>query len=166
MTRATELAQALGGHLVVVGIGNPRRGDDGAGSLLARRLAGTPGITSFDAEDVPESWVGPIAAAVPDFVLLVDAVHLGQAPGTVALARREDLVLRGADTHRPSLYLMMEYLERTTRAPIRLLAIQPKELGLDAPMSPEVEASVAALVRILRGLGRRPAAVLTAEASA
>jgi len=166
MTLARQLAHALTGRVVVVGIGNPRRGDDGAGSLLARRLGAIPGLTSFDVEEVPESWVAPIAAARPDFILLVDAVHLGADPGTVALTRAEDLAPRGADTHRLSLRLLMELLERRTGAPTRLLAIQPRELGFGAPMSPEVVTSVDALAALLTRLARHQRAAGITEAPA
>ena len=97
---ALDLHARLGRSVVVMGIGNPERSDDGAGLLVAGLVADAaprdalPGgrrVTVLMAEEVPESWVGPAAAARPDTVLMVDAADLGAAPGSVALREPEDL---------------------------------------------------------------------------
>jgi hydrogenase 3 maturation protease len=150
MNLGRELEEALQGRVVVVGVGNALRGDDGAGCLVARRLAGTPGLTVIEAEEVPESHVGPIARERPDTVLMVDAVHLDAPPGAVALVRRHDLTGKVTNTHRLPLALVMEYLERETGAATFLLAIQPRELSFAGPMSNEVLEAAGRVVELLR----------------
>lgn len=69
--------------ILVVGIGNPDRGDDGIGPLIARQLVGrvSPDVAiierSGDALSLIEDW------ANRDAVILVDAAAAGTAPGSV-----------------------------------------------------------------------------------
>ena len=128
MTLADELAARLSGNVVVVGVGNPLRGDDAAGCLVARRLHGTPGVRVIEAEEVPESFVGDIAAAVPDAVALVDAVDLGREPGAVAVLEKEQVAAYAPTTHRMPLSLVMEVAHRRTGADVFLIAVQPSRV--------------------------------------
>ena len=150
-----------------MGIGNPERSDDGAGPLVAGLVAdAAPGdalpggrrVTVLLAEEVPESWLGPAAAARPDTVLLVDAADLGAAPGSAALLEPEDLREGSAFTHRMPLTLLSTFLRRETGADVLLLAIQPRSLAWDGPMSPEVEESARHLGDILASALFREAA--------
>jgi len=142
MTFRDDLAGRLRGEVVIVGVGNPLCGDDAAGSLVARRLLGTPGLTVIDSEEVPESYLGRIIAASPDVVVLVDAVDLGAPPGALALIEKENLEAYAPATHRTPLGLVMKYLERETDARTLVIAIQPGTVGFGAPVCVEVLASV------------------------
>lgn len=82
MTR-TAKGKRPGRNVLVVGIGNPDRGDDGIGPLVVRQLAGRvpPSITLIErtgnALALIEDWAGR------DAVVLVDAAAPGTAPGRV-----------------------------------------------------------------------------------
>jgi len=156
MSLREELARRLSGRVVVVGVGNPLRGDDAAGCLVARRLQGTPGVRVIEAEEVPESFVGDIAAAMPDVVALVDAVDLGAEPGAVAMLEREQVATYAPTTHRMPLSLVMEVVQRRTGADVFLIAVQPLTLAFGAKVSPEVSATVEVLVAVLSELLRAP----------
>ena len=154
MTLADELAARLSGAVVVVGVGNPLRGDDAAGCLVARRLHGVPGMRVIEAEEVPESFVGDIAAAVPDAVALVDAVDLGREPGAVAILEKEQVAKYAPTTHRMPLSLVMEVAQRRTGADVFLIAVQPARLAFGAAVSPEVSESVELVAALLSRLVR------------
>lgn len=156
MTLADELAARLSGRTVVVGVGNPLRGDDAAGCLLARRLQGIRDVRVIEAEEVPESFVGDIAAAAPDVVVLVDAVDLGAEPGAVALIEREQVAAFAPTTHRLPLSLVMDVVQRRTGADVFLIAVQPLSLAFGAPVSPQVGAGVELLAGVLSELLRAP----------
>jgi len=148
------LREALVGRVVVVGIGNALREDDGVGSRIARRLAGRPeilraGVTVIDAEEVPESHLGPVVVARPDVVLLVDAADLGAHPGEVALLDSAALDTRVAATHRTPLGPVARFLESETGATVMLLAIQPLLRGWSDTLSEPVEATVRDLAALL-----------------
>lgn len=151
-----ELAARLSGNVVVVGVGNPLRGDDAVGCLVARRLRGAEGARVIEAEEVPESFVGDIAAAMPDVVALVDAVDLGAEPGAVAMLEREQVATYAPTTHRMPLSLVMEVVQRRTGADVFLIAVQPLTLAFGAKVSPEVSATVEVLAAVLSELLRAP----------
>ena len=145
-----ELAERLRGRVVLVGIGNPFRGDDGAGCLVARGLRGVPGIAVVESEDVPERDLFRIVAARPDVVLLADAVHLGAAPGAVALLDPERLAHYAPTTHRVPLRLLASLIRGAASADVLVLAIQPGQTVSGSGVSPTVARSVRAVVALIR----------------
>ena len=70
-------------QVVVIGVGNEYRGDDGVGIIVARRLAklNLPGVSVIesrsDATELMRIWSGAGA------VVLIDAIRAGIDPGTV-----------------------------------------------------------------------------------
>ena len=144
------LSDRLVGRVVVVGIGNPFRGDDGAGCAVARGLRGMPDLTIVESEDVPERDILRIADARPDTVVLVDAVDLGARPGSVALLEPERLAGYAPSTHRVPLSLLAEILHRACGADVVVLAIQPEHTAHGARLSRAVAESVAVMVDVIR----------------
>ena len=164
---ARDLRLRLGGDVVVMGIGNPDRGDDGAGLLVAGLLDGslTGGtlpdgrrVTVLMAGEVPESYLGPATAACPDAILMVDAADMGATPGSAALLEPEDLRGGATFTHRTPLALLSKFLRRETGADVLLLAIQPRSVEWGDPMSPDVEEAARHLGDILASALYREAA--------
>ena len=149
----------LRGRNVVMGIGNPLRGDDAVGSVVARGLQAwlrttsappaTARLTVLDAEEIPESWLGPAVAARPDVILLVDAVELGAEPGAAALLSARELGGEVLFTHRTPLRPVVDYLVHETGAEVALLGIQPGPLDWGEDLSPAVAAAAADLVLLL-----------------
>jgi hydrogenase 3 maturation protease len=155
------LSSRLRGDAVVVGIGNPQRGDDVAGSLVARLLMEAqarrriPGMRVIDAEDVPEAFLGPITRPTPDAVVLVDAVELGEAPGAVALLEVEEMAGREAFTHSAPLALLARYVREETGADVFVLGIQPGRREAGALPGSEIVEAAGALARLLDTHGPR-----------
>ncbi len=137
------------GHVVVMGIGNPCRGDDAAGSLVAQLISDIPGVRVIDAQEVPENYVRQVVDEAPGTVVLVDSVDLESAPGSVALLDKDQVEGYLPSTHRMPLSLLMDYLERETHARIFLIAIQPRHAALMQPMSGEVHSSVKSIAGVL-----------------
>ena len=144
-----QLATGIQGHIVVMGIGNPCRGDDAAGSMVAQLISDGPGLRVIDAQDVPENYVRQVVGESPDTVVLVDAVDLDSAPGSVAFLDKDEVAGYWPSTHRMPLSLLMDYLEGETHARIFLIAIQPRHTAFMQPMSGEVHASVASIAGML-----------------
>lgn len=66
--------------MLIVGVGNPDRGDDGVGAWVAERLAaqGRPAIACRgETTQLMDAWAGH------DHVIVVDAMRSGVAPGTL-----------------------------------------------------------------------------------
>ena len=145
-----QLATAIQGNVVFMGVGNPCRGDDAAGSLLAQLISDIPGVRVIDAQEVPENYMREVVEESPNTVVLIDSVDLDSSPGSVALLDKEEVAGYWPSTHRMPLSLLMDYLERETHARIFLLAIQPRHTAFMEPMSGEVHASVASIAGILK----------------
>ncbi len=78
----------MSGRWIVVGIGNPDRGDDGAGRLVAQRLSGVlpPGVAVIEHDGEAASLLDRLDGVQAAF--LIDACVSGQPSGTV---RRVDV---------------------------------------------------------------------------
>ncbi|MEW6365832.1 MAG: hydrogenase 3 maturation endopeptidase HyCI [Acidobacteriota bacterium] len=149
MSLKEEIASRLHGRVVVFGIGNPERGDDGAGSAVARSVEARNGIRVFDAQDVPENYLGPIVAARPDTVMLIDSVDMGAPPGSITILTKNDLAGYWPSTHRIPLCLLMNYLERETGADVFLAGIQPAHLEFGRPMCETIRRAAGELAAII-----------------
>ena len=150
MNLKEQLATAMQGTVVVMGIGNPCRGDDAAGSLVARNICNVPGVLVIDAQDVPENYLCQVAAQRPDTIVLIDAVDLKSAPGSVALLDKDQTAAYWPSTHRVPMSLLMNYLQRETHTRIFLIAIQPRQTAFLQPLSTAVSLSVEAIAGALR----------------
>lgn len=155
MNLLDQLTIRLGQETVVVGIGNPSRGDDAVGCQIARQLREfkpcqeLPGLRTVEAEDVPESFLGQMVRPRPDTVILVDAVELGDEPGSVAILELEELEVRETSTHRAPLSLLARFVRAETGADIFLLGIQPGSRAVGAAVSPEVQGTARMMAEIL-----------------
>ena len=149
MNLQEELSARIQGNVVIMGIGNPCRGDDAAGSLVARQISDAPGVRAIDAQDVPEHYLSLAVKAKPDAVVLIDSVDLNSPPGSIALLEQDQVARYWPSTHRVPMSLLMNYLERESGAPIFLIAIQPRQTVFMGPVSEEVDASIACIAGML-----------------
>ncbi len=144
---------------LVVGIGNPLRGDDAAGLVAARqvRAAHPDGVTvleeSSDGTALMEAWDGA------DTVILVDAVRSGAVPGTVhrldAGAGPLPAGYFSCSTHAIGPAEAIELSRALGRLPRRLVVygIEGRTFAVGAALSPEVEAAAGEVAgRVLREL--------------
>jgi hydrogenase 3 maturation protease len=123
------------GKTVIVGIGNPLRGDDGFGPALIGRLQGKINLICIDAGNAPENYLGRIIKEEPDTVLLVDVAHLDLEPGQYQILQPPDILKCGLTTHDMSSRMLIDFLENQTQADIFMLAVQPKNISLGEEMS-------------------------------
>jgi hydrogenase maturation protease len=143
-----------GGHRsLVIGLGNPLRGDDGVGpevihSLRRRRLDGLQLVES-DGHDLVE-W---LAAEGFDQVVIIDAADLALMPGSWVRLTPEVL---GATplglTHEIGLVEALGLLEaiRIRPAPIVIFAVQPAAIGWGPGLSRAVRRAVPAVASAIR----------------
>ncbi len=144
-----QLSDAMRGNVVVMGIGNPCRGDDAAGSCVVQQIRAAPGVHVLDAQEVPENYLCQAGDQRPATIVLIDSVNLQSSPGSVALFDADQVAVYWPSTHRVPLSLLVDYLKRTTDARIFLIAIQPNQTGFLEPMSAEVLSTVAAIAGLL-----------------
>lgn len=161
-----RLASRIQGSVIVMGIGNPCRGDDAAGSLVAQQISDLPGVRVIDAQDVPEHYLCQVVNQRPDTVVLIDSVDLGAAPGSVALLEKDQVADYWPSTHRMPVSLLMNFVAQEAHVRILLIAIQPGQTVFMRPVSEEVHTSVASVAAVLNSVlatSQRPADVAAAD---
>ncbi len=147
--------------VLVAGIGNPDRGDDGVGPAVAGRLRGRvpAGVRVLDCRGdvlaLIEEWAGCDAAIV------VDATAPHGRPGRI---HRLDLARRPlpagfarSSTHAFGIAEAVELARRLDRLPRRLVGffVEGERFDVGAPLSPAVSAAVgSAARRVLAELSR------------
>ncbi len=146
----------MGDRLLVVGIGNELRGDDGAGVAVARRLKQRAEVDILELQGEPtallDAWSGY------DAVILIDTMRSGAPPGTIRRidASREPLPagLGGStSTHAMGLGETVELGRRLDRLPARvvLYAIEGRQFETGMGVSGEVGAVLEELVARVAG---------------
>lgn len=134
---------------LVLGVGNPMRGDDGIGPAVCARLAGPLVV---DCGDAPERYLDLARDPRVARVLFVDAVDFGAAPGEIAFWAASDLAERFGTTHDSGLALLARYIETGCGKPVALLGVQPAATGFGASMSAAAQEAVATVGGWLRGI--------------
>jgi hydrogenase maturation protease len=151
-------------RVVVIGVGNSYRGDDGAGLAAVERIAGLvpAGVSVVPCEQEPsrliDAWAGATAAVV------VDAVASGAAPGTVhrfdASAEPVPARMFRSSTHVFGVGEAIELARALGRLPRHVVVYGVEGMafaageGLTAPVSSAVGAVVEAVVAEVRHLAR------------
>lgn len=113
-------------HTVLMGIGNPRQGDDGVGPWLADRLQ-APGWLSLNCDTVPENFTAVVRRHTPARLVLVDAADMRLPAGATRRIPPEHLRAAGLGTHQAALQCLVNYL-RDAAGEIIFIGIQPASL--------------------------------------
>ncbi len=134
---------------MILGVGNPLRGDDGVGPYLVEQLREHTDAILLNCEEVPENFLGKIVQHQPDSILVIDAIDLGMRPGAVAILERDDLEGISCSTHHASLKLFIDYLKADTKADVLILGIQPSSTEFGTEIGVEVKETISLLQRII-----------------
>ncbi len=148
------------GPAVVLGVGNVLLSDDGVGvrvvQELARLTADDPRVVPSDTRLVDGGTLGldllQVACGARS-LLLVDAVNLGLAPGTVTVLRGRAIAAAGGNGAAPGgvgELLAMGRLMGWLPDQVTLLGIEAGDIGMGVGLSPGVEAAVPAAVEMAR----------------
>jgi len=134
-----DLESRLKGKVIILGIGNTLRSDDGAGSVLASRIKGKAPFVVFDAEENPENYLGKIIREKPDTLVIIDAVDFGGKPGEFKFLQAQEIkTVNLFATHNASISLTINYLQNNLKADIIILIIQPQNINFGDKLSREV----------------------------
>lgn len=132
--------------MLIVGIGNRQRGDDGIGPVLIDRLKKAGFSNILDAGIVPENYTKIIIEYSPDTVILIDALSFGGRPGEYKIINVATCDEFGFSTHNASLKLFVTYISQLISVNFFLLGIQPATIDFKESLSPELEQTVNQLV--------------------
>jgi hydrogenase 3 maturation protease len=151
-------------RIIILGVGNPAKGDDAAGILCAQELKKLMGgkarsrLKILLGHETPENATGEIRRFRPDLVLILDAAQGRYKPGTTFIAGKNQIEDDTVSTHMISLGLLVAYLEETIACKVMVLGIQPLNLGLgenvSLPVRRTVEKLAAYIARVFLGTGQ------------
>ena len=148
--------ESMARQILIIGLGNDYRGDDAVGRALARRLQAVAGGNvrvmeeSGEGASLIEAWAGA------DFVILIDAVHSGGAPGTIQRFDAAVQPLPGSffhhSTHAFSVAEAVELARALNRLPQRLIVygIEGKNFHSRVGLSPEVKEAAEEAFRMVK----------------
>lgn len=141
-----------GSRVVVMGIGSDFRGDDAAGVKVIGELENeinSSRVSLINAGSIPENFTSKISDFNPTHVILIDAVDFTGEPGDITLVNPEDITGGVTSTHRLPLSILINYIMKRNDAKVILLGIQPGQIEMNSKMTPEVDAGVRELSRVL-----------------
>ena len=132
---------------LILGIGNPLRSVDAAGSIVARKLK-RRGLTSIDAEFMPENYIGVIRRLKPEKIIIVDTCNMALTPGDVRTIPL-DTIHRGMFTaHSMPLSEVIQKLQEITPN-IMFIGIQPENIEVGDTVSEAVKRAIEQVVELI-----------------
>lgn len=143
--------------LLVIGYGNPLRGDDGVGWRVVERLQGVEGITAVSSHQLLPEHAYLIWQV--DHVLFVDATVEGQ-PGEIRIQPLVPETYGAASSHQMSPAVLLAYAEQIFGRfpPAHLITITGQHFGYEEQLSPLVMNKLDEVCQIVTGTenGRFP----------
>ncbi|MGP3667424.1 MAG: hydrogenase maturation peptidase HycI [Candidatus Bathyarchaeota archaeon] len=138
--------------LVFLGVGNPLRRDDGFGPALIKAISKyklPDKVKLVNCETVPENFLNAIVRLKPSHVIVVDSAQMNSPPGEIKLFPPEDIGGIVFSTHTLPLTFTIKYIQRFTRAEVRLLLVQPENLDFGEGLTLKVEEALNNVKKIL-----------------
>lgn len=119
--------------LIVLGVGNELKCDDGVGPYIIKRLQeriveDKDSFLFIDAQTVPENFTGKIKKENPSHLIIVDACLMGAQPGEMKIVDKDDFANIGISTHSMSLSFFVKYLEQNSEFGIIFVGIEPESM--------------------------------------
>jgi len=154
-------------RVAVVGVGNPIRGDDAAGTYTAELLRTLSrrnphgcgeahgSLLCIPAGAVPENYLWPVIRFRPSHVVVVDAFDAGLEPGAVSIIPRSSMDGLSLSSHQLPLGLVRDFLSLNGVPNQLYIGIQPASTGPGTPMSSRVKASSRKVARTIARLARQ-----------
>ncbi|MEM3402440.1 MAG: hydrogenase maturation peptidase HycI [Candidatus Hadarchaeales archaeon] len=146
-----------GKKIVVVGVGNELRGDDGVGVAVANILKKKMGdrVTVLLGGMAPENITGKIKRLNPSHLIFIDAADFGGSPGDVIIADPHSITWKSISTHTLPLSMISEYLKKEMGVKVLLLGIQVEQSIFGSEMGPKVAKAVDKVTSIFEELLQR-----------
>jgi hydrogenase 3 maturation protease len=149
------LRRILTGRVVVAGVGNRMRCDDGVGPFTAGLIRETDTLKVVDCGETPENFMGVIIRHHPDRVLVIDTAYFGGRPGEWRFVPRSEIGGGSPSTHDAILTMFTDFIEQETGAETFFLTVQPAGTDVGEELSPEVESTGRELADAINRLAGR-----------
>ena len=142
--------------LIVLGVGNELKSDDGVGPFIIKKLKGenieNESLLFIDAMTVPENFTGKIRKENPTHMIIVDACLMDSKPGDMRIVSKDEFANIGISTHSMSLSFFVRFLEKDTDIKIIFVGIEPETMDWGAKPTANVEKSANEFIDALKGI--------------
>ncbi len=135
--------------VLVVGMGNLMREDDGVAFYLLEKLRLEEDVECLWTGTSPESYLGKIISMAPDVIFFIDAADFPGKPGDVRVLSPEEIDSFSFHTHGISLFSLIDYILKFLNCKIFVIAIKPKSLKLKEGLSPDISARLEEILKFL-----------------
>ena len=140
--------------LIVLGVGNELKSDDGVGPFIIRKLKEesieNENLLFIDAKTVPENFTGKIRKENPTHMIIVDACLMDSNPGDMKIVNKYEFANIGISTHSMSLSFFVRYIEKDTEIRIIFVGIEPETMDWGEKPTPKVEKSADEFIKTLK----------------
>jgi len=124
--------------LLIVGMGNRIKSDDGAGIYISEELR-KQGIENIViAENSIENYIGKINRYKANTILMIDAVDMGEEPGYFKLVPVDKIENTTTNTHNLSIRTISSFFETKDQW---VLGIQPEEVSFGMGLSSRIQSA-------------------------
>jgi hydrogenase 3 maturation protease len=141
-----DLKNYLRGRVIILGIGNRFKADDGFGSIFAERLKKyeNQNLKIIDCEEVPENYINEIMGFKPERIIIFDAVYVqNKLPGEIIILEEKEIKGGGFSTHAGSLSSLFKLLRISgLNFEVFLIGVIPKNVEISEGLSFEVEEAI------------------------
>ena len=130
--------------IVILGLGNPNRSDDGAGLYLFKKLKHRQEFNSInfiEAGRTPENYLQKILSYSPRLVVFVDVIRNSKSD-SIQLLDSISLNDDGFTTHSYSISLVEEYLKNFGDLEVKYLAVPVKSTPTGSTITLEIKSSI------------------------
>jgi len=142
--------------ILILGVGNPFRRDDGIGPAVISRLQSENSLEGIDLVDGGTDGLALINYMQSyEKVLIVDAVDMSMAPGEARVFSPEEARLTitadALSTHGFGLAEVIGLMEKLElKTDLRIIGIQAKDVTFGEGISPEISAKMAEILELIR----------------
>lgn len=114
-------------RILLCGMGNEERGDDGFGPYIIRHVTSTDAVRTMDCGMHPENYLNVIIAHSPDIIVFLDTVNKEDSE-TVFLKDEEisEQSTLSVSTHNIPMSALYQYLKENCSARICFVGIRPR----------------------------------------
>lgn len=138
--------------VIILGIGNRLRGDDGIGSIIAQELKKyeCENFIVYDCETTPENYVEKVISRNPQWVIFIDACNFNAPAGTFKIFEETEIAQitsRLISTHTLPITVLVALIKRSLpNTRISLIGVQPKRLNFCDTLSSELNETKAKII--------------------
>lgn len=133
--------------MLLVGMGNRIKSDDGVGIYITEKLKEKGLENVVIAENGIENYIGKINRLKPGAIIMIDAMDMGgMQPGSYKLVPVNEVINTTSNTHNLSIRTISSFLQTGDQW---VLGIQPENVSFGLELSESVKSAAGKIIRTL-----------------